>query len=179
MKISIKMAFCGIIASLSTVLMFLTGLVPVATLAIPAIAGCLLISVVAEVGTAWGFGVYGVCGVLAFLLTPDREAFLFYVLFFGYYPVLFAPLGKIRNRVGRIAAKLLVFNAAVLAEMLIAIYLLGIPMESISFLGKFTPVVMLVLLNVVFLIYDRALDGLIALYFHKIHGRVRMIFKMK
>ena len=41
-----KVAFCGIVAALSAVLMFLTGLVPVATLAIPAIAGCLLIPVV-------------------------------------------------------------------------------------------------------------------------------------
>ena len=81
-----KVAFCGIVAALSAVLMFLTGLVPVATLAIPAIAGCLLIPVVVESGLSWGFGVYAVCSVLSFLLAADREAALFYVLFFGYYP---------------------------------------------------------------------------------------------
>ncbi len=61
---SMKVAFCGIVAALSAVLMFLTGLVPVATLAIPAIAGCLLIPVVVESGLSWGFGVYAVCSVL-------------------------------------------------------------------------------------------------------------------
>ena len=78
-----KLAFCGVMAALSTVLLFLTGVAPVATLALPAIAGCLLIPVVVEAGLPWAFGVYGVCSVLSFLLAPDREAFLFYLLFFG------------------------------------------------------------------------------------------------
>lgn len=89
-----KVAFCGVMAALSLVVMLLAGVVPVATIALPAVAGCLLIPVVVEAGLAWGFGVYGVCSVLAFLLVPDREAFLFYALFFGYYPVLYAPLGQ-------------------------------------------------------------------------------------
>ena len=91
MKNSMKVAFCGVMAALSLVVMLLAGVVPVATVALPAVAGCLLIPVVVEAGLAWGFGVYGVCSVLAFLLVPDREAFLFYALFFGYYPVLYAP----------------------------------------------------------------------------------------
>ena len=59
-----RVAFCGVIAALSTVLFLLTGVVPVATIALPAIAGCLLIPVVVEVGLPWAFGVYGVCCVL-------------------------------------------------------------------------------------------------------------------
>ena len=46
MKNSMKLALCGVMAALSTVLLFLTGAAPVATLALPAIAGCLLIPVV-------------------------------------------------------------------------------------------------------------------------------------
>ena len=72
MKNSMKVALCGVMAALSTVLLFLTGAAPVATLALPAIAGCLLIPVVVEVGLSWSFGVYGVCGVLSLLLVPDR-----------------------------------------------------------------------------------------------------------
>ena len=81
MKQSMKLAFSGVMAALATVLLFLTGVAPVATLALPAIAGCLLIPVVVEAGLSWGFGVYGVCSVLSFLLAPDREAFFFYLLF--------------------------------------------------------------------------------------------------
>ena len=95
MKNSMKLALCGVMAALSTVLLFLTGAAPVATLALPAIAGCLLIPVVVEVGLPWAFGVYGVCSVLGVFLAPDRQALLFYVLFFGHYPALFAVLGRI------------------------------------------------------------------------------------
>lgn len=170
-----KVALCGMIAALSAVVLFLTGVIPVATLALPAVAGCLLIPVVAELGVPWGFGVYAVCGLLSFLLAPDREAALFYILFFGYYPVLIGVLGKIGSRVLRYAVKLLVFNGAVVLETVISIYVLGIPWENIGFLGRATPVVLLVMANVVFVLYDRALLGLIALYFQKLHGRVKKL----
>lgn len=179
MKQSMKLAFCGVIAALSTVLMFLTGLAPTATLALPAIAGCLLIPVVVEAGLAWGAGVYGVCSVLSFLLAPDREAFLFYLLFFGYYPVLFAVLGRIRGRVLRYAAKLLVFNAAVALEVLLSVYVLGVPVESFFILGWIGPVVMWLLANAVFILYDLALDGLILQYYRRLHPRLGKLLKGK
>ena len=179
MKQSMKLAFCGVMAALSTVLMFLTGVAPTATLALPAIAGCLLIPVVVEVGLAWGAGVYGVCCVLSFLLAPDREPFLFYLLFFGYYPVLFAVLGRIRGRVLRYAAKLLVFNGALALEVLLSLYVLGVPMESFSLLGPIGPAVLLVLANAVFVVYDLALDGLILQYYRRIHPRVGKLLKGK
>ena len=178
MKISMKVAFCGVMTALSAVIMFLSGLVPVATLAIPAIAGCLLISVVAEVGLGWGFGVYGACSLLSLLLVPDREAALFYVLFFGYYPVLFAPLSRVRNRFLRGLAKFSIFNAAVVLEALIAFFGLGIPLETTNFLGKFTPLVLLAFGNLVFLLYDHAMDGLIAQYFYRLHSRISRVLRM-
>jgi hypothetical protein len=178
-KQSMKLAFCGVIAALSTVLMFLTGLAPTATLALPAIAGCLLIPVVVEAGLAWGAGVYGVCCVLSFLLAPDREAFLFYLLFFGYYPVLFAVLGRIRGRVLRYAAKLLVFNAAIALEVLLSVYVLGVPVESFFILGWIGPVVMWLLANAVFILYDLALDGLILQYYRRLHPRLGKLLKGK
>lgn len=179
MKQSLKIALCGIIAALSTVVMFLAGVLPVVTIALPALAGCLLIAVVTEVGPFWGLGVYAVCGALSLLLIPDREAALFYLLFFGYYPVLIAFLGRIGNKVLRYAVKLLVFNAAAVCEALAAVFILGIPLDSVFFLGPWTPVVLLVLANLVFLLYDRALDGLILLYIHRLHPVVARLMKVR
>lgn len=179
MKNSMKVAFCGVISALSLVLLFLTGMAPMATLALPAIAGCLLVPVVVEVGLSWAFGVYGVCSVLAFLLAPDKEALLFYLLFFGYYPALFAVLGRIRHRALRYVAKLLVFNAAVVLEAVLSVYVLGIPFETISILGPYTPVALLVLANVVFVVYDLALEGLIVQYLNRLHDRLGKLLKGK
>ena len=162
MKNSMKLALCGMMAALSTVLLFLTGAAPVATLALPAIAGCLLIPVVVEVG-----------------LPPDRQALLFYVLFFGHYPALFAVLGRIRAKALRYAAKLLVFNAAMALEVLLSVYLLGIPFESFAILGPLGPVLLAVLANVVFIVFDRALEGLIVQYLHRLHPRMAKILRGK
>ena len=179
MKQSMKIPFCGMIAALSVTVMFLTGLIPVATLALPAIAGCFLIPVVGEIGVPWGFGVYAVCAVLSFLLAPDREAALCYLLFFGYYPVLTAVLGKVKNKILRMTLKLLLFNAAAVSEGLLTVYVLGIPWESMDFLGNVGIPVLLLMANLMFLLYDRALGGLIVLYFRKFSNQVRRILKLK
>lgn len=177
-KKTAKIAFCGLISALGVVIMFLTGLIPVATLALPAIAGCLLIAVVAEAGIGWGICAYAVTAVLSFFIAPDREAALFYILFFGYYPVIFAVLGRIKRRVLQYGAKLLVFNAAVILEVIIAVNLLGIPFEQMEMLGKFTAPVLLVMANLVFVIYDIALDRLITDYYRKYRGKIRQVFKV-
>lgn len=177
MKTTARIAFCGIIGALSVVLMFLTGAVPVATIAIPALAGCFLIPAVAECGAKWGFGVFAVTGILSFLLATDREAFLIYVLFFGYYPVLYAVLDRMKNRKLMYVIKLVIFNAACVLEALLAVYVFGIPFENIGFLGNLTAVVLLVLANIVFVLYDHALRGLIAMYFAKFHKMIRKTFR--
>ena len=179
MKNSMRVAFCGVIAALSTVLFLLTGVVPVATIALPAIAGCLLIPVVVEVGLPWAFGVYGVCCVLGLLFAPDREALLIYLLFFGYYPALFAVVGRIRSRVLRYGVKLLVLNVAVVLEVLLSVYALGIPLETLSILVPAGPVVLWVLANVVFVVYDLALEGLIVQYLNRVHDRLGKLLRGK
>lgn len=179
MKYTVKIAFCGIVSALGVAVLFLTGAVPVATIAMPAVAGCLIIPIVAECGAKWGGGVFLITAILSFFLSTDREAFLIYVLFFGYYPALYAVLDRIKNKAGRYVLKLLIFNIAVVAETLIATYILGVPIEMISFLGAFTPVVLLVLANAVFVLYDYALKGLILTYLHRLHPTARRILKIK
>ena len=108
--------------------MLLAGVVPVATVA-PA-GGCRVPAHPRGGGGRPCLGLWRVWRVqrAGFLLVPDREAFLFYALFFGYYPVLYAPLGRIQSRVLRYGAKLLVFNAAAVLEVLLSVYVLGIPL---------------------------------------------------
>lgn len=164
------LALCGVITALSVVLMVLEGLVSIASIAIPALAGCLLIPIVAEAGMGYAFASYGATGVLSLLLVPDREAALIYLLFFGYYPILFAALSKIKHPVPRWGAKLALFNGAAVAEAMLAIYVLGAPAESFTrlpFVGAYGPAVLLGLANLVFILYDFALAGLISQYYRR------------
>ena len=86
MKKSKQVAAGGIAASLCLLLMFLTGLFPFATYALPAMAGTLLIVVVIELGRPTATMVYAAVSLLSLLITPDKEAALMFVVFFGYYP---------------------------------------------------------------------------------------------
>lgn len=174
-----RIAMCGMVSALSVVLMMFEGMVQIASIAMPAIAGCLLIPIVAEAGLGWAFGSYGATAVLCLLLAPDKEAALIYVLFFGYYPALFAVLGRIRNSAVRWAAKLAVFNAAAVGEAMLAAFVLGLPWEDMLPLlpMPWGALVLLLLANVVFVLYDFTLAGLIMEYFKRLHGRLAKYFK--
>lgn len=174
---SLKIAFCGILAALSLVLLFLSGVVPVATVAIPAVAGCLLIAAVVEVGVKWAFGVYAVCAVLSLLLTADREAALVYILFFGYYPVLYVLLGKIKKKLLRRAVKFLLFNLAAGSEVALSVWVLKIPLEGMEQFGLWFIVGALVLINVMFVLYDKTLEGLAAVYIQRFHNKINRLFR--
>ena len=178
MKNTKKLALCGAVAALTVVLMLFEGLVQVASVAMPAIAGCLLIPIVAHAGLSHAFLAYGAGGILSLLLAPDKEAALIYLLFFGYYPALFAVLGRIKNAVLRWGAKLLVFNGAAVGEVLLATYVLGIPWEDIPFLPMpWGMTALLALANVVFVLYEFTLAGLIREYYRRMHGKLSKYFK--
>lgn len=173
-----KIALCGMVSALSVVLMMFEGLIQIASVAVPAIAGCLLIPIVAEAGLGWAFGSYGATAVLCLLLAPDKEAALIYLLFFGYYPALFAVLGKIKSAVVCWAAKIIVFNSAAAGEALLAVYVMGIPWEDIPFLPMpWGLIALLVLANLVFVLYDFTLAGLIREYFRRLHSKLTKYFK--
>lgn len=172
-----RLAFCGVIAALSTAVLFLTGVLPVATLAAPALAGLFLIAVVAETDIKHGFGTYFVVCVLAALVAPDREAALIFVLFFGYYPVLYGLLSRMKNVPVRYLLKFLLFNFAMVLDAVLAVFVLGIPAEEFFAQGRLFAAVLLIAANVVFAIYDFSINGLIVFYIRRLHPFVRKYLK--
>ena len=128
----------GIASALCLLLMLLT-IIPIATYTMPALAGMVLIVVVIENGYSTAAMVYAAVSFLSLFICPDKEAAVLFVGFFGYYPILKGKLEKIRSRALEYAAKFLVFNIAVIASYLVIIY-------------------------VVFWIYDVALSRIITAY---------------
>ena len=167
-----KIALGGLLTALGLVLMFLTGLIPIGTYALPAIAGVLLIVAVIEIGAKWAWMIYAAVAVLSLLFAPDKEAALLFVFFFGYYPVLKSYLERISNKALSWISKFAVFNAAVVACFLLAVNFLQLPEDSFTIFGIYLPWVFLILGNVVFLIYDIALSGLVVTYVENLHHRV-------
>ena len=172
-----KIALGGLLTALGVVLMFLTGLIPIGTYALPAIAGVLLIVAVIEIGAKWAWMIYAAVALLSLLFAADKEAALLFVLFFGYYPVLKSFLERISNKVLSWISKFAVFNVAVVACFFLAVNFLQLPEDSFTVFGIYLPWVFLILGNAVFLIYDIALSGLVATYVEKLHHRVTKTLK--
>lgn len=169
MNRTIQVAFCGVIAALSTVIMLIAGVVPVASYALPALAGVFSMVIVMEMQIGWAFAVYGVTAALSILLVPDKSAALLYVIFFGYYPIVKALIERIKWKPVAYLVKLAVFNVAVIGAYFIALWLLSLPADAFVIFGVNLPWLLLLIGNGVFILYDFALSGLVLTYYKRLH----------
>lgn len=178
MKRTGSVALCGVMSALCMVCMFLTGVIPFATYALPALAGVLLIAIVIEQGKRWAALVYVAVSLLSFILSPDLEAKLMFVCFFGYYPILKAVFEGIRRPRFALCLKLAVFNVAVIAVYFILSALGGLAADEFEIFGKNLPLFFLAAGNLVFLLYDYALTGLVSVYVQRLRPHLRKIFRI-
>lgn len=168
------------VTALCVLLMFLTGLIPVGTYALPSLAGILLVPVVVELGVSWAWPVYLASSALSVLLAADKEAALLYVLFFGYYPVLKAVIERARmHRIVTFLLKFAVFNAAMVLGYYLSIRVLNVPEDSFTVFGLYLPPVYLAAGNLIFIVYDYAVSSLVAAYAGKFHKLVSRWLHMK
>lgn len=178
MKSSIKAAVCGICSALSVVLMFLGGVIYIFSYTVPMILGLLMIMLQRTFGRSSALTVYFASSVLSFLLVPEKETVLLYILFFGYYPMLLPFLEKIKPKILRIFVKFLVFNVSILVVELLCVYAFGIPFFEDGVFSYTMIILFAVLMNIVFIAYEFALKSILALYVKKLEGRIKKIFKM-
>ena len=174
MKNAKNIALCGIVSALATVVM-IAAYFPYLTYSVPAIAGCLLILLVALCGTKWAVVGYVVSGILV-LFFAEPEAKLLYVGFFGYYPIIKEKIEKLNKSWMEYILKLLIFNVAIIAVYFIVINVLGMPIGNMGETFKYGTLLLLLVGNVVFLVYDVALSRLITLYFNRLHHRIKKMF---
>ncbi|MEG1994437.1 MAG: hypothetical protein RR048_05945 [Oscillospiraceae bacterium] len=167
-KKSTTVAMGGVSSALCLLFMFLTGVFPFATFALPAIAGMILISVVVENGYKVATTVYFAVSILSVFIVPDREAAMMFVGFFGYYSILKGKIDKIKSKLLKIGVKFAVFNTAVIAVYTIIIKVLGMTdiLEEMSTFGEYTLLIMLLMGNVVFVVYDIALSRVAVAYIY-------------
>lgn len=160
------MALCGVVAALCTVLLFMTGLFPFSTYALPALAGLLMVSVAVETGPRWAFTLYVAVSILSFLMTPDKEAMLMFVMFFGHYPITKLLLEKLKWKPLVFVLKFLCFNFCVVLGYLIILYIFRIPdiLTEFGDFGKYSVLVLLGLGNLLFVVYDFALTQITRTY---------------
>ncbi len=166
--VSLKVALGGSVAALCLLLMFMTGLIPLGLFTFPAVAGVLLVVIAIEISPRWAALVYAAVALLSPVITPDKEAAMLFIAFFGYYPILKALLERMKSRVLEWACKLLIFNLSFLAGYCVLIFLFNQKevLESLGNSGTLVVAGMWFLGNIVFVIYDLAITRLISAYVH-------------
>ena len=157
-----RIALCGVLCALGVVLMMLGGLFPLATFCSPALAALVLIPIMIETDRKMALGAYVAIAALSLLLAPDKES----ALLFTYSPILKPEIDKIRARWLRIVLKLLLFDCAAGAMLLIATYLFGMAqiMAEYREMGRAMIVVFIAIANITMLLYDR-LTGIAAVLY--------------
>ena len=160
------MAYCGMAAALSVALMLLGAVVPVLMFIAPAAASLLIATVCMECGMKMALTAYGAVSLLSLLFVPDKEVALIFVFLLGYYPLAKPKFERIRPAVLRIVCKLLLCNGTVLA--MYGLVFLLVPAGSISQELRTTALAVslatLVMGNVAFVLYDRALHNMLMMY---------------
>ncbi|MCI8501320.1 MAG: hypothetical protein HFJ85_03690 [Oscillospiraceae bacterium] len=166
MSKTFRVVFSGMIAALCIVLLLCTGFFPFATVALPAVAGVLMVPIVVELGVKWACLVYAATAAVSFFITPEPSAMLLYIFFFGYYPVVKALIERLHKSMLEWAMKFLLVNAAMVVLFLLASWLFGLEkvLPEVQNFGKFVYLGIWIGANAAFLIYDLALTRLIGSY---------------
>ena len=146
-----KMAVCGIAAALGVVVMLLGALLELGIYLCPMVVGLSLIPIGQRFGVKYQLLLWIAISILSVLLVPHPEENLVFAGLFGWYPALQPRLAKLPKGIG-IVAKLILFNIVIIALEALVIYVL-VP-EAID---SAMLVLLLLLGNVMFLLYDRVI----------------------
>ncbi len=169
-----KLTLCSMLAALAVVVM-LIAYFPYLTYGIPMAAGVFIMIAVIEAGKGWGMLTYMASAILC-LFFAENEAKLIYTCFAGFYPVLKAVFEGIKSRIVEYVLKFISFNVCVIGAYLAFAGVFGIDAKQGDF-GIYGLLILLLLANFVFFIYDVALTRLASFYMWKLHPKISKFIK--
>ena len=163
-------------------LIFLGSFIEVLDLSAAALASFFCLFAVIEIKGIYPWLVFAVTGILSVILVPHTMGGWFYLLFFGYYPIVKDKLEKLKKPFAW-TLKMLLLNGAVAFSIVIAGFLLYGGNVYNAFMatfgedgwGIYAAIGTYLLLNVTFVVYDIALNRLIVLYNVKIRNKFKFL----
>ena len=183
MSVSAKTALGAMITALSVVIL-IPSAVQVFVYTLPAMAGMLTMLAVVEIDKKWAIGSYVATSLIGLLFVANKEAVVYYVAFFGYYPVVKALLESRMPRAVEYVLKFLVFNVSIVISGVVLVKVFGMPYNDLlgidgesAFFTKYALPIMLGMGNVVFILYDVAITRLLTAYVLVWQKRFRKLFK--
>lgn len=174
-ELTFKVALGGIVSALSLVLMILSGVTFSLEYAIPMITGALLMVLVVEFGKGFAGVIYLVVSVLSLLLLGNKEPAVMYLMFFGYYPIVKSILEQRFKSCW--VLKYIIFNVSMIASYFVVTKIFMISFDDIKDLGKYALLILLLVGNVLFAMYDVLLTRLVSIYIYRWRKHIKRVFK--
>lgn len=162
---SFNIAYCGIVTALSVVVM-LAALIPSFTYLLPAISGIFIWTAAEQLGKKWGLLSYAASSILCFMLIPEIEADLYYIFFFGYYPIIKEVIEGVKPKILAFLIKLAVFNASIVIAFQITCQIMNLEeiLDGLESFGDMAVYVLWGFANIAFLLYDICLGNIFIAY---------------
>lgn len=157
-------ALGGMLTALSLILLLAAGIVPAGELVFPAICGILLVVVVFELNVKWAWSIFTAVSLLGLLLCPSKSVVIYYIFFFGHYPLVKSYVERLHSRVLQWVLKILLFNVCSISAYWLIVHLFGVS----DVVTRYGYLLLLVLANTAFILYDIAVSRLIVTYVYHI-----------
>ncbi|NTV89903.1 MAG: hypothetical protein HGA22_06020 [Clostridiales bacterium] len=162
-----KIALGGILGALVLICLFFAVTLPTSRISLYALASFFVSVIIIEAGISTGWLFYVSTGLLSFVILPDKVGIIPYLVFFGLYGIVKYYIEKLDSIILEYVLKLVYFNACLVA----AIFLIR------NFFVTDITVnlpwwIVIVLLEVVFVIYDYVYTLFVAYFREKIKPKL-------
>lgn len=174
-------AIGGILVALTIIVLYATSILPISTLAILTIASTIIPICIIRSNVQTSIFVYISSSLIAFFLVPINISLLYFI-FFGVYGIVKYFIERIRKENLEIILKLVFFNIVFVIGFIIMQNILGVNIiagleELISkFFNNSARIYSLIILWIiaqpVFMIYDYAMTMIITFYMERIHKNI-------
>ena len=163
--------FSGLATAMTLVLFFLASIIDVLDYTVSAICGLVVTFILVEFGTKSALCVYFASSILSLIILPSKTTVLLFVAFCGWYPFIKRYLERLREPFC-IIIKFLVFNLS----LALIIYLTKkfFVIEHIPTVGY---IILCVVSNITFVLYDVLITKTIWLYVHKYRKKLTFLNK--
>lgn len=163
-------------------LLLIGSLIETLDLSMAAMASFFCIFAVIELGTAYSWMIFAVTGILTVILMPQSMVGWFYILFFGYYPILKEKIEKLKAPVAWLI-KIIILNISLVISIVFAslVFYGGNMFDTFVMMfgaedwGIYAAIGIYALVNVVFVVYDVALTRLISVYLFRLRHRFKFL----
>ena len=168
----------GILVALISIILYSASILPISTLTILTIASAIIPVCIIRSNVKTSIFVYISSSLIAFFLVPINIGLLYFI-FFGVYGIIKYFIERMRKENIEIILKLLFFNIAFLIGFIIMQNILGINIVAglETLVSKFVDtstsliasIVLWIVAQPIFLIYDYAMTMIITFYLERIH----------